>query len=434
MPLKLLILIFSLQTLRINASDCYQFLIPDTPKNYACNAPGEFTATDLQNFPLGLQKLTIAVVIQVTDLCTRSGQFNFLTVSIIPPGTPSVRKKVMMLTREVSGQITFRTEDDIGTQTAMIRTSALPGTAFNVYLSVDLTAGSHKFAVGGLMEDGNNIGTLTAADGLDYGFGWTFDSSLVISVCSDYNKVNSIGCKAQNLKVFYSIYQYTSSLDFANSVTLIGDYKLNEGKGNTLKNSKGKLASSTLHATSPTWIPDGGIQFTSGSEYIDIPGFTPSASDLAVSSSVSFIFYLKIDSAPAVGTTANIISYTCFSNSALIFKLELDSDRKIKNTIQTSSLTGGIPLSIGQWNWIYASIIYYNGIVATSLVSINGAFNVDTSPNVAPSYPSSVFSNSDQIRIGAGFIGQIRRFQVYSPGAYQLDGSIIPNIYFISSQ
>jgi len=219
MALKLLILIFLLQNLlKTYASDCYQFLIPDTPKNYACNAPGEFTATDLQNFPLGLQKFTIAVVIQVTDLCTRSGQFNLLTVSIVPPGTPSVRKKVMMLTREANGLIAFRTEDSTtAIKTSMIRTSAIPGTAFNVFLSVDFTTGYHKFAVGGLMEDGNNIGTVNVANGLDYGSGWTFDSSLVISVCSDYNKVDSIGCKAQNLKVFYSLYESTSTLDFANS-------------------------------------------------------------------------------------------------------------------------------------------------------------------------------------------------------------------------
>jgi len=80
-----------------------------------------------------------------------------------------------------------------------------------------------------------------------------------------------------------------------------------------------------IDATSPTWIPvrkfplkrtpyslfkkDDGISFTSGSEYIELPGFIPSASDLTVSTSATFLFYLKMDSAPASGTSANIISY-----------------------------------------------------------------------------------------------------------------------------
>ena len=64
------------------------------------------------------------------------------------------------------------------------------------------------------MEDGNDAAV--AANGLNYGSDWVFDNSLVISVCSDYNGMDSVGCKAQNLKMFYSIYEWTSTIDFAN--------------------------------------------------------------------------------------------------------------------------------------------------------------------------------------------------------------------------
>ena len=67
------------------------------------------------------------------------------------------------------------------------------------------------------MEDGNSAEALTNANGLSYGSDWVFDDSLVISVCSDVNKANSIGCKAQNLRVFYTYFGVTSSLDFASS-------------------------------------------------------------------------------------------------------------------------------------------------------------------------------------------------------------------------
>jgi len=109
--------------------------------------------------------------------------------------------------------------------------------------------------------DGNAAYEMTAGDGLNYGSDWVFDSSLEISICSDTNKDNSIGCIAQNLKVFYYYYGSTSTIDFANSgsvflpfladlnliiATLIADYKLDEGNGNTLTNPQGTIGDITL--------------------------------------------------------------------------------------------------------------------------------------------------------------------------------------------
>jgi len=68
--------------------------------------------------------------------------------------------------------------------------------------------------------NGNWVPILTSANGLNYGSDWEFDSSLVISVCSDLNKANSIACQAQDLKVFYRNYEVNSMITFANSGSL----------------------------------------------------------------------------------------------------------------------------------------------------------------------------------------------------------------------
>lgn len=162
----------------------------------------------------------------------------------------------MMMTYEASTKIIYwKTEDQSTTHNGYQRSllSSLTDGPFNAYFSVDLT--SNKFTGGGLVRDGNGANILTTADGLNYGSDWVFDSSLVVSVCSDYDGTDSIGCKIRNLKVFYSFYGDVTTIDYGNSVTVIGDYKLNEGKGTTLKNSQGTLSSATLSATPPIWTP-----------------------------------------------------------------------------------------------------------------------------------------------------------------------------------
>jgi len=44
-------------------------------------------------------------------------------------------------------------------------------------------------------------------------------------------------------------------------------------------------------------------------QYIQIPGFIPLGQDLSVTASIAFLFYLKIDQAPAPTTTATLLSY-----------------------------------------------------------------------------------------------------------------------------
>ncbi len=93
---------------------------------------------------------------------------------------------------------------------------------------------------------------------------------------------------------------------------MLGDYKFSNNDGK-LKNSQGALGSAILSLTPPAWNSDGGLTFSSPIQYIELPNFIPSASDLTITTSVAFTFYIRIDSAPS--STTNIMSYYCTSVS-----------------------------------------------------------------------------------------------------------------------
>ena len=126
-----------------------------------------------------------------------------------------------------------------------------------------MVSGTNYMTVGGVYNNINKIAKFTT---VSYDPSWMFDSTLEMSVCSDYGGVNSIGCTVQNLKIKYASYpSILSTIDFTNSgfnrrflcynilVTMIADYKLNEGSGNKLKNSQGTLSSATLSSSPPIW-------------------------------------------------------------------------------------------------------------------------------------------------------------------------------------
>ena len=113
--------------------------------------------------------------------------------------------------------------------------------------------------------------------------------------------------------------------------------------------------------------------------------------------------------------------------------LEVTSALTFKHIIQTSSATGAAILTLGRWHTIYISFIYSNGYVGTSLATIDDVYISSPAIFYPSTYQSSIFTSSDKITIGAGFIGQLKRLQIYSPGVYQLDpgfyhsGSICSN-------
>jgi len=158
-----------------------------------------------------------------------------------------------------TGSITFNSEDSSTTQAALakpvvkflfwLRTNSFHKTfinsAMNLFLAVDIA--SNTFSAGVLADDGSTENTLVS---MNYDPDWTFDSTSLISVCSDYDGSNKIACTVDNIKVAYSSYSSSVVVNTANSVTLLADYKLNDGVGSTTAvNSQiaaGSLGSATF--------------------------------------------------------------------------------------------------------------------------------------------------------------------------------------------
>ncbi len=78
-----------------------------------------------------------------------------------------------------------------------------------------MVPGTNYLALGGVYDDTNKLGkSLTVS----YDSTWMFDSTIELSVCSDYGGANSIGCTVQNLKVNYAAHPTSQSLiTFANT-------------------------------------------------------------------------------------------------------------------------------------------------------------------------------------------------------------------------
>ena len=69
---------------------------------------------------------------------------------------------------------------------------------------------------------------------------------------------------------------------------------------------------------------------------------------------------------------------------------------------------------------IYASYVYTHGGRGLSIVHING-MPATGYADTGAAYGPTFFSNSDIIYIGPGFTGQLRRLQIFSPAAFELD-------------
>ena len=83
----------------------------------------------------------------------------------------------------------------------------------------------------------------------------------------------------------------------------------------------------------------------------------------------------------------------------------------------TSSATTAFVL--GTWTMVFVSYSYSVGGYGASNIYLNGIRG--PSAITTAGYGSSVFSTSDRVTFGEGFLGQIRRIQVYSPAAFRLN-------------
>jgi len=100
----------------------------------------------------------------------------------------------------------------------------------------------------------------------------------------------------------------------------------------------------------------------------------------------------------------------------------------LKTTLQTKAAETAV-IASERWYMVYVMAFYNDGALAAFSTSINGPAFASMDYTTSP-YQHSDFSYSDLVKIGGGFIGQLRRFQIYSPGAYQLDSSLSLRYFF----
>ncbi len=85
---------------------------------------------------------------------------------------------------------------------------------YTFYMALDLTSGSSyirwSYTAGGTFYTPINYPTL------NYGSNWAFDSSTVVSVCSDVDGNYAANCIVQNLKVSYSMPAQFVTMPFSN--------------------------------------------------------------------------------------------------------------------------------------------------------------------------------------------------------------------------
>ena len=77
---------------------------------------------------------------------------------------------------------------------------------------------------------------------------------------------------------------------------------------------------------------------------------------------------------------------------------------------------GTTVLSLKEWNQVYVGFLITSGTYMATLVQINGG-SVDSFPSITNGFTSAILSTSDIAYVGGGFVGQLRRLQIYSPAA-----------------
>jgi len=95
----------------------------------------------------------------------------------------------------------------------------------------------------------------------------------------------------------------------------------------------------------------------------------------------------------------------------------------LKIQIDTVSYSITTAVQLGEWTQIYASYIYTFGGLGIAVVYINGDLTIGGAVKTSV-YGPSVFTTSDQIRIGEGVIAELKRVQIFSPATLYLHQGI----------
>ena len=96
----------------------------------------------------------------------------------------------------------------------------------------------------------------------------------------------------------------------------------------------------------------------------------------------------------------------------------------LKSAFKTAIAETASPLSLGKWNMIFVAYVNTHGGFGLTVIYVNG-FQTTGYNSKLNEFVSSSLSSSDIITVGAGFIGKLKRLQIYSPSTYQLSSSII---------
>lgn len=97
--------------------------------------------------------------------------------------------------------------------------------------------------------------------------------------------------------------------------------------------------------------------------------------------------------------------------------LELTSDMKLNLGMLGNSLLLSQTVPLGQWNTIYLTYAGTHGGYGTLMAYLNGGSMNGVTETQNALQPSD-FSTNDIIKIGGAFKGQLKRVQIYSPGAF----------------
>lgn len=87
----------------------------------------------------------------------------------------------------------------------------------------------------------------------------------------------------------------------------------------------------------------------------------------------------------------------------------------MKLTMGINDATADSPvIPSGQWNSIYLAYALTAGGAGYMRIYING--NTGPIINIQNAPTPSAFQNTDSIKVGGAFSGELRRMQIYSPG------------------
>ena len=94
---------------------------------------------------------------------------------------------------------------------------------------------------------------------------------------------------------------------------------------------------------------------------------------------------------------------------------------KLKTNVYNLNYETGQVLPVGTWISVYALYFLTHGGYGGSKVYVDGVDAVGLAATTTVPSPPPTFSTSDELKIGGGFEGYLRRFQIYSPAAFPFE-------------